>query len=148
MRGVDEIEPTAPIRVFVVGAWASFGESLEAVLADDERFEVVGSARDGLEALGLAVWLSPDIVLVDLDVPGSDGFETTRRLRSLVPEASVLLLSSSSSAEDSARATAAGAAGYLTKERMAAEIVGSAYEVAARHGDPWTRRARVVRRLA
>jgi DNA-binding NarL/FixJ family response regulator len=140
------MELATPIRVLVVGAWEGFGDLLEELLANDEHLEVVGSARDGREALGLAVWLSPDIVLVDLDAPGTDGFEATRRLRSLLPNASVLLLSATTSTEGSAQAIAAGAAGYLTKERMAAELVGSAYEAAASRGDRWKPRARLVRR--
>src|SRR2546422_6937652 len=99
-----------------------FGQALEAVLGSDDRIEVVGYARDGREAVELACKLHPDVTLMDIDMPVLDGHEATREIRRAMPDACVLMLTGSNARSDVDRARKAGAAGYLTKDRIASEL--------------------------
>jgi DNA-binding NarL/FixJ family response regulator len=100
-----------------------FAEALEAILVADGRVRVVGRARDGEEAVRLAAELAPDVVLMDISMPVMDGIEATARIRERAPHASVLILTGSTSPQDVDSARRAGAAGYVTKDRIAAELV-------------------------
>jgi DNA-binding NarL/FixJ family response regulator len=106
-----------------------FAQALEAILGTDDRIEVVGHARDGAEAVELAVSLAPDVILMDIAMPGMDGFEATRRIRDRRPGACILMLTGSNSRADVDRARKAGAAGYVTKDRIAAELIDAIVEV-------------------
>ncbi len=109
-----------------------FAEAVEATLASEPRFEVVGVARDGREAVELAEALRPDVTLMDIAMPVMDGFEATRRLRELDEDACVVMLTGSNSRGDVNRARKAGAAGYVTKDRIAVELVDAIHEVISR----------------
>jgi DNA-binding NarL/FixJ family response regulator len=117
------------IRVLIADDHRLFAQALEAILATDERIEVVGHARDGAEAVTLDKSLDPDVVLMDIAMPGMDGFEATRRIRQRRPDACVLMLTGSNSRSDVDRARKAGAAGYVTKDRIAAELIDAIVEV-------------------
>src|SRR5262245_52410208 len=88
---------------------------LRFVLAQDTRMELVGEARDGREAVALATTLQPDLVLMDLRMPGMDGLQATRALREACPMTSVLILSMFEDADLLLEAIKAGAAGYVLK---------------------------------
>jgi DNA-binding NarL/FixJ family response regulator len=122
----------ARIRVLIADDHRLFAETLEALLETDERIDVVGHAHDGTEAVAHAEELRPDVVLMDIDMPVMDGFEATRQIRETDAHACVLMLTGSNSREDVDRARQAGAAGYVTKDRIAAELVDAILEVAAR----------------
>lgn len=115
--------PARPIRVLLAEDEDAVAALTQAVLAGEERIEVVGRARDGHEAVALAEELSPDLVLMDIAMPEFDGIEATRRIRELHPRVQVLVLSSSKLAADIERAAAAGAAGFVAKERMVRELI-------------------------
>jgi two-component system nitrate/nitrite response regulator NarL len=100
-----------------------FAEALEAILVADGRLRVVGRARDGVEAVELAAELAPDVVLMDISMPVMDGIEATAKIRERAPDARVLILTGSTSPQDIDSARRAGAAGYVTKDRIAAELV-------------------------
>lgn len=119
-----------PIRVVIADDHGLFAEALEAILAVDGRVEVVGRATNGAKAVELAERLEPDVVLMDISMPVVDGFEATRRIRESVPRASVLILTGSNSRHDVARSREVGAAGYVTKDRIAAELVEAILDVA------------------
>jgi len=121
-----------PIKVLIVDDHRLFAEALEAILAAESRIEVVGRARNGAEALELTLDLDPDIVLMDISMPVMDGIEATRRIREARPEACVLILTGSNAAADVDRSRDAGAAGYVTKDRIAAELIDAIVEIAAR----------------
>jgi DNA-binding NarL/FixJ family response regulator len=106
-----------------------FAQALEAILATDERIEVVGHAEDGAAAVELAKSLQPDVTLMDIAMPGMDGFEATRQIREWKADACILMLTGSNSRTDVDRARKAGAAGYVTKDRIAAELIDAIVEV-------------------
>jgi two-component system, NarL family, nitrate/nitrite response regulator NarL len=120
------------ISVLIADDHRLFAETLEALLATDERIEVIGHAHDGREAVDRVVKLEPNVVLMDIDMPVMDGFEATRRIREQQGAACILMLTGSNSREDVDRARQAGAAGYVTKDRIAAELVEAILEVASR----------------
>jgi DNA-binding NarL/FixJ family response regulator len=122
----------AKIRVLIADDHRLFAETLEALLGTDDRIEVVGAAIDGSEAVRLARELDPDVILMDINMPVLDGFEATKRIRARDEHACVLMLTGSNSRTDVARARAAGAAGYVTKDRIAAELIEAILEVAGR----------------
>jgi DNA-binding NarL/FixJ family response regulator len=120
------------IDVLIADDHSLFAEALEAILGTDRRFKVVGLARDGQEAVQLAASLEPDVVLMDISMPVMDGFEATRRLREHDPEACVLMLTGSNARVDVDKARKSGASGYVTKDRIAAELIDAILEVVTR----------------
>jgi two-component system, NarL family, nitrate/nitrite response regulator NarL len=121
-----------PIRVLIVDDHRLFAEALEAILAAESRIEIVGRARNGAEALEMVLDLNPDVVLMDISMPVMDGVEATRRIRDARPEACVLMLTGSNAVADVDRSRDAGAAGYVTKDRIASEPVDAIVETATR----------------
>jgi DNA-binding NarL/FixJ family response regulator len=121
-----------PIRVLIADDHRLFAEALEAILAGESSIEVVGRARNGSEALELALELEPDVVLMDISMPVMDGVEATRRIREARPDACVLMLTGSSATADVDRSRDAGAAGYVTKDRIASQLVDAIVETAGR----------------
>jgi len=109
-----------------------FAEALEAILAGDDRLEIVGQAGDGSEAVRLALKTRPDVILMDIAMPVMDGVEATKQIRTQWPTACVLMLTGSNSRSDVDRASEAGAAGYVTKERIAAELIEAILEIGSR----------------
>ena len=121
-----------PLRVLIADDHRLFAEALEAILATDERIEVVGQAGDGSEAVELARTLGPDVVLMDVSMPVLDGFEATREIRAASDDTHVLMLTGSNSRADVDRSREAGASGYVTKDRIASELVAAIVEVSRR----------------
>jgi two-component system, NarL family, nitrate/nitrite response regulator NarL len=120
------------IDVLIADDHSLFAEALQAILGTDRRFKVVGLARDGKEAVQLASSLDPDVVLMDISMPVMDGFEATRRLREHDPEACILMLTGSNARVDVDKARKSGASGYVTKDRIAAELIDAILEVVTR----------------
>jgi len=119
------------IRVLIADDHRLFGQALEAILATDDRLEVVGHAGDGSEAVQLALSVKPEVILMDISMPIMDGFQATKQIRKQRPHARVLMLTGSNSRIDVDRARKAGAAGYVTKDRIAAELIDAILEVAS-----------------
>jgi DNA-binding NarL/FixJ family response regulator len=119
-----------PIRVVIADDHLLFTEALEAILSGDKRIEVVGRARDGGEAVELTQKLEPDLILMDVSMPVLDGIEATREIRATGGDAAILMLTGSNSRSDVDRAREAGASGYVTKDRIASELVEAIVEVA------------------
>ncbi|HSS48345.1 MAG TPA: response regulator transcription factor [Thermoanaerobaculia bacterium] len=101
-------------------------EGLAKLLSPD--FEIVGAVTDGRALLEAAALWRPDLVIVDISMPGIDGIEATRRLRDLVPEARVLILSCHTEPSWVHAAFAAGACGYLIKTSAPEEVENAARE--------------------
>ncbi len=111
------------VRVLIVDDHLLFAEALEAVLATEERIEVVGRAADGQEAVALARRLQPDVVALDISMPVMDGFEAAAELERFDDPPAVLMLTGSNAPEDVDRARRVGARGYITKDTIAANLV-------------------------
>ena len=102
------MEQPAETRVLVVDDHEVFSEALELLLGRQPDLVLVGSARDADEAMTM-LGEDPDVVLMDLDLPGVDGIEATRRIRAIAPEAKIVLLTGIQRPEVIADAMAAGA---------------------------------------
>lgn len=103
------------MRIIVADDHALFRESLRALLKS-RGFEVVGEAADGAEAITLSWELKPDVVLMDLAMPGMDGLEATKRLAAELPDIKIVILTGSEEDEDLFEAIKSGAKGYLIKD--------------------------------
>jgi DNA-binding NarL/FixJ family response regulator len=117
------VAPKPPLTVLIADDNGLFATALQGILDDEESIEVVGRAADGEEAARLAAELGPDVVLMDLSMPRLDGFEATRRIRVSTPDTAVVVLTGSLDSDDAARAKEAGATGFVTKDRILAELV-------------------------
>jgi DNA-binding NarL/FixJ family response regulator len=120
------------IRVLIADDHRLFAQALEAILATDDRIEVTGHAADGSEAVRLALEGNHDVILMDIAMPIMDGIQATKQIRKQRPDERILMLTGSNSRADVDRARAAGAAGYVTKDRIAAELIDAILEVVAR----------------
>jgi DNA-binding NarL/FixJ family response regulator len=116
--------PHRPLRVLLVDDDPVFRELMAFVLQTDAGAAIVGQASDGAEGVELARELRPDVVVMDLRMPRMDGFEATRQITASMRDARVLVVSSSTERDDIERATRAGAAAYVPKERAVAEVAG------------------------
>jgi DNA-binding NarL/FixJ family response regulator len=119
-----------PARVLIADDEPLFVETVQALLAGDDRVEIVGTASNGHDAVDLAVALDPDVTLMDISMPMLDGIEATRRIREQLPDACVLVLTGSSISADVDRARQAGVAAFLTKDRIGTQLVEAILEVA------------------
>ena len=104
------------MRVVVADDQTVVREGLVTLLSLMPDIEVVGSAADGEQALALVRQSSPDVVLMDLRMPGLDGIEATRRIRAELPAVQVVVLTTYADDESIVQALRAGAIGYLTKD--------------------------------
>ena len=120
------------VRVVIADDHRLFTEALEAILATDDRIEVVGTARNGEQAVELVRELDPDVILMDISMPIMDGIEATEKIRDEAKNACILMLTGSGATADIDRARIAGAAGYVTKDRIAAELIDAILEIAGR----------------
>ena len=118
------------IRVLVADDHPGFRHGLVALLASDPGVEVVGEAEDGREAVAMAVGLSPDVVLMDLQMPGLNGIEATRAVLAEVPRVGVLVLTMFEDDDPVVSAMRAGARGYVLKSAAPSEVLGILRSVA------------------
>ena len=103
------------IRVLLADDHSIVLEGLESMLKESEEFEVVGQARDGVEAVKAASELSPDVIVMDVMMPGKDGVEACREIMESAPDTRVVMLTASTEEDAVIEAVAAGATGYLQK---------------------------------
>lgn len=111
------------LRVLLADDHAIVREGLRSFLASCPGIEVAGEAEDGLRAVRLAVERAADVVLMDVAMPGLDGLEATRQLRTAAPSVKVLLLTVSAEPEYLREGARAGACGYLLKDASPAELL-------------------------
>lgn len=109
-------------RVLIVDDHAVVREGIRHVLTTDEGFEVVGEAATGEAAVELCARVHPDVIVLDLTMPGMSGLDAAPRLRALAPDAKLLVLSMHDHQEYVAQSMRAGAAGYLRKDSSPSEL--------------------------
>ena len=112
------------IRVLVVDDHRMFAEALEMLLAGEEDVEIAGAVGTGEEALEVVARVGPDVVLMDIDLPGIDGIEATRRIRELSPLTQVVIITAYQEPAVMAQAVEAGACGFVPKTETADQLVG------------------------
>jgi DNA-binding NarL/FixJ family response regulator len=111
------------IRVVIVDDHPVVRKGLTAFLSNEADMEVVGAAADGEESLGVIADTMPDLVLMDLSMPGMGGIEATRRIVEAAPRMRVMMLTSFGGHERMVQALKAGAVGYVVKDVAPAELL-------------------------
>src|SRR3954468_10624652 len=127
------------IRVLIVDDIPETRDHLSKLLGFESDIEVVGAAASGREALELAGELTPDIVLMDINMPDMDGIAATERLASEVPTASVVMMSVQGEADYLRRSMLAGAREFLVKPFSSDELTSSIRQVYTRERDKQSR---------
>jgi len=122
---------TGPVRVLVVDDDALMRGGLRGVLSSDAEIEVVGEAGDGAEAIERAAALAPDVVIMDVRMPGLDGISATRELVATARDARVLILTTFEQDDYVFGALRAGASGFLLKRARPEELLAAVHAVAA-----------------
>jgi NarL family two-component system response regulator LiaR len=117
-----------PIRVLLVDDHAVVRKGLRALLDREAGIEVAGEAEDGEQALRAADRLRPDVILMDLEMPGLGGIDATRRISEVHPDSKVVVLTSHSSEEDVFPALKAGALGYLLKHSAPEDVLQAIHQ--------------------
>jgi DNA-binding NarL/FixJ family response regulator len=119
------------VRVLIADDHRLFAEALKAILGAEPSVDVVGLAVTGADAVRQTAELEPDVVLMDISMPGLDGLEATRRILARRPDTHVLIVTGSDARQDVDAARLAGAAGYVTKDRIAAELIRAIADLTA-----------------
>ena len=113
------------IKVLVVDDHAILRDGIRALLSLHDDIEIVGEASEGKEAIEKARELAPDVIVMDIAMPGMDGLEATRRIRKKSPEVKVLVLTQHDNREYILSAIKAGAAGYVPKRALGSDLVSA-----------------------
>jgi CheY-like chemotaxis protein len=111
------------IGVLVADDEPLFVEMLQAMLAAEDGIDVVATVGDGRAAVRLATELEPDVILMDVSMPIMDGIDATARIRERDPNACILILTGGTTPGDVDRARKAGAAAYITKDRISTDLI-------------------------
>lgn len=119
----------SPARLLIADDHPLAREGLRAMLAGEPDLEVIGEATDGEEALELCCLLSPDLVLMDVQMPRMDGLEASRAIKSECPATSILVITTHESQDYLLEAIKSGAAGYILKEATKAQLVDAVRKV-------------------
>src|ERR1700688_3616031 len=122
---------TEPIRVLIADDHPLFRDGLTALLTDGQDTELVGAATSGTEAVDLAREIQPDVVVMDLQMPGRNGIEATRRIVADSPHITVLVLTMFDDDDSVFAALRAGARGYLLKGADQEQIQRAVHAAAA-----------------
>lgn len=118
-------------KILIVDDHAIFRQGLISVLKEYAEFEIVGQASNGVEAVAKASELQPDVIIMDICMPGGDGVEATTAIQQSLPQVNVLILTVSEEENDLFNAIKAGAKGYLLKSVSLQELIDSIRLVAS-----------------
>lgn len=125
------MEDLKKLRILVADDHNIVREGLRMILEREPDMDVVAESDNGLDALALAVKLAPDVMLLDISMPGISGIEATQRVLEKMPNISILVLSMSAEKQFVIEALSAGAKGYLLKDCAATDLVVAIRNVAA-----------------
>ncbi len=118
------------IRVMVADDHPLMRNGLRDALDGEEDFEVVGQASDGIEAVKVAERVEPDVIVMDVMMPGKDGVDACREIMDMLPDTQVLMLTASTAEDAVVEAVAAGATGYLQKHSGPEELADAIRDLA------------------
>ena len=118
------------IRVLLADDHPIVRDGLRKQLEDEEGFEIIGEATDSREAYRLAIDNEPDVVVLDLEMPGRGGLDTLRELKRVKPDVAVLVLSRHDEDPFAVRSIRSGAMGYLSKQSVSEELPAAIREIA------------------
>jgi len=121
------------IRLLLVDDSITFLDNIAGFLAEFKDLVVVGTAHNGNEALSLAADLQPDVVLLDVNMPGLSGIETTPHLRQILPGAGIIILSFQNSDTYIESALTAGADDFIPKDTLAYSLIPAIHRVSQRN---------------
>jgi len=110
-------------RVLLTDDHALFREGLAGIVSSQDDMEVVGEANDGLEAVIMAQEIKPDLILMDVQMPGMDGLEATRQIKQILPETTIVVLTVRDDDDKLFEALKNGAQGYLLKDIRSHEML-------------------------
>ena len=113
------------IRVLLAEDHAMVRKGILSLLREEEEIEVVGEAEDGREVIELAEEYEPDVVIMDITMPGLNGLEATKRISNRYPDPDVVMLTRHTSEEYVFQALKAGASGYIVKEDLPEELTSA-----------------------
>lgn len=119
------------IRLMLVDDHLVVRVGLKTFLQTQEDFDVVAEASDGEEAVSRALEMQPDVILMDITMPGVDGLEATRRLRVLCPKCLILALTVHDDKQYFMQMLAAGASGYITKQAAGDDLIAAIHTIFA-----------------
>jgi DNA-binding NarL/FixJ family response regulator len=117
-----------PISVLTADDQPLFRAAARDVIVATPGFELVGEAASGFEAIELFAALEPDLVLMDVRMPGLDGIETTRRLRALRPDAAVVLISLDDFSDMASVTERCGAAAFVRKQDLCPRVIAGVWD--------------------
>lgn len=118
-----------PIRIMITDDHAIVRKGIRALLATEHDIQVVGEACDGTQAIEQAQTLKPDVILMDLVMPKTDGIEATRQITSKIPGMRILVLTSFAADDKVFPAIKAGALGYLLKDSGPDQLIEAIHQV-------------------
>ncbi len=113
------------IKILLVDDHAIMRDGIKALLSIYDDIEVVGEASEGREAVEMARELNPDVVVMDISMPGMDGLEVTRRLTKRNPGMKVIILTQHDNREYILSAIKVGAAGYIPKKALGSDLISA-----------------------
>ncbi len=126
----DPQEAASPVRVLIVDDQEPFRLAARMVVEATDGFEVVGEAETGEDGVDMADRLSPDLVLMDVNLPGINGLEATRRILQTSNRVVILVLSTYEEAEYGPRAAECGASAYIPKSAFGPDRLSEAWQAA------------------
>jgi len=137
------VESGSKIRIVIVDDHGLIRECLHLVLAGEKRLDIVGEAANGIEAIDVISDLQPEIVLLDISIPGMSGLELIPIIKQKSPETKIIMLTGNDEDETILKALRAGARGYLTKDTTSQGLIKSLKVV--HEGEMWIERKLVKR---
>jgi CheY-like chemotaxis protein len=121
-NAATRLSGSAALRILMVDDHLLFRQGMRTMLEGFDSMQVIGETTDGVEAVHLAETLRPDVIVMDVNMPGMDGIETTRTIKAANPAVIIIGLSVSDSSHIAAAMLNAGAAAYLTKETASEQL--------------------------